>query len=271
MGEEGPVDTLLHHQSGPEPRAPDRRRPRDRRDRPLAVEPGLKKPFFLLTHLDSSHFYYVFHEAKPAVRPNAEAVTTRRLLERSPASRELLFNRYQNAVAHDDSTSAGPRGGESGRPIRRHRGRHHRGPRTSFDPGMVGHLQVSEPPNHSPADAATRRARRSRVEPLTTEADACRRRDPSGPPTRPQRRLGAGAVGPPRRSVLTLEAAMRQAHLTFLSSRCVRPGIQRGAAALVLADPSLGRDGAPLPGWRELLAPSPGRANSSRPQRDAEP
>jgi len=114
-------------------------------------EPGLKKPFFLLTHLDSTHFFYFFHPEKAVVRPYAEAVTTRRLLDRSPESRDLLFNRYQNAVAQADFNvgrildaveRAGLHDDTDVVALADHG--------QAFDPGMVGHLQVSEATKHVP-------------------------------------------------------------------------------------------------------------------------
>ena len=204
-------------------------------------EPGLKKPFFLLTHLDSTHFYYFFHEAKAAVRPYAEAVTTRRLLERSPASRELLFNRYQNAVAHADfnvgrileAVNQAGLSDDTAVVIIADHGQ-------AFDPGMVGHLQVSEATKHIPLLMRLPGVPPARVERLVTDADVF--------PTlfdylqiqgldRRRRAWALGAVGPA--ASLGVDAGGGHAtgapDVPAVHDR-VRPGFSRGADALVLAD-----------------------------------
>ena len=225
-------------------------------------EPGLKKPFFLLTHLDSTHFYYFFHEAKAVARPYAEAVTTRRLLARSPGSRDLLFNRYKNAVAHADfnvgrileAVDGAGLSGDTAVVIIADHGQ-------AFDPGLVGHMQVSEATKHVPLLMRLPGVAPARVERLVTNADVF--------PTlfdylgiqgldRSVLLGRSSRSDPPRRSVLTLDAGMRQAHLTFPEFTVVFDLVSVEERALSFSPISiLGRDGAPVSGWRKLLPTIP--------------
>ncbi len=225
-------------------------------------EPGLKRPFFLLTHLDSTHFYYFFHEAKAVARPYAEAVTTRRLLARSPETRALLFNRYRNAVAHADFNvgrilDALTRSGlldQTAVVVISDHGQ-------SFDIGAVGHLQVSEETKHVPLLMRLPGIPAGRVERLVTDADVF----PTLFDYLGIEGLDAGALlgrsarsGAPRGSVLTLEAAMRQAHLTFPAFTIVLDLDVAEERTFTFAPRTiLGPDGAPLAGWRDLLATVP--------------
>jgi glucan phosphoethanolaminetransferase (alkaline phosphatase superfamily) len=226
-------------------------------------EPGLPKPFFLLTHLDSTHFYYFFHEHRAVFRPYAEAVTTRRLLARSPASRELLLNRYKNAAAHADfnvgrileAVSASGRSEDTAIVVVSDHGQ-------SFDLGTVGHLQVSEATKHVPLLMRLPGVPAARVERLVTDADVfptlfdyLQVRGLDGA----HALLGRSArTGPRRGSVLTLEAAMRQAHLTFPRFTVVFDLETAGERTLTFAPRTvLGRGGEPLPAWRDLLATIP--------------
>jgi glucan phosphoethanolaminetransferase (alkaline phosphatase superfamily) len=232
-------------------------------------EPGLKKPFFLLTHLDSTHFYYFFHEEKAIVRPYAAALTTRRLLDRSPESRDLLYNRYQNAVAQADfnvgrildAVAKAGLADDTAIVVVADHGQ-------SFELGRFGHLQVSQATKHVPLLMRLPGVARGHVSRLVTDADVF--------PTLfdylgiegldPRALLGRSArSGPERRSVLTLEAAMRQAHLTFPDLSVVLDLDAADDRMLTFAPISvIGRDGRPLPHWRDRLRTVPWREELRR-------
>lgn len=228
-------------------------------------EPGLEKPFFLLTHLDSTHFYYFFHEEKAVARPYAGAVTTRRLLARSPGSRELLFNRYKNAVAHADFNVGRILQAVAGAGLAENTAvlvmsDHGQ----SFDLGSVGHLRVSEATKRVPLMMRLPGVQAGRVERLVTNADVF----PTLFDYLQVQGLDAGLVmgrsarsGPPRRSVLTLEAAMRQAHLTFEPFTIVFDLDSARERTLTFTPTAiLDRKGQPTAGWRRTLATVPWRS-----------
>jgi glucan phosphoethanolaminetransferase (alkaline phosphatase superfamily) len=239
-------------------------------------DPALPTPFFLLTHLDSTHFYYFFHEDRAVARPYAEAVTTRRLLARSPESRDLLFNRYKNAAAHADfnvgrilqAVDAAALSEDTAIVVLSDHGQ-------SFDLGTVGHLQVSEETKHVPLLMRLPGVPPARDDRLLTDADVF----PTlfdylrVPGLDAGVLLGRSALsGPPRRSVLTLEAAMRQAHLTFPRFTVVFDLDAAEERTLTFSPRTvLGPDGEPMPGWRDMLATVPWRSELSHNLTEGEP
>jgi glucan phosphoethanolaminetransferase (alkaline phosphatase superfamily) len=223
------------------------------------AEPGLKRPFFLLTHLDSTHFYYFFHEERAVARPYAEAVSTRRLLARSPDSRELLFNRYKNAVAHADfnlgrilqAVAGAGLADDTAILVLSDHGQ-------SFDLGTVGHLRVNEATKRVPLLMRLPGVPPARVERLVTNADVFPTLFDYLQVQGLDRSLVLGRSArsaPPRRAVLTLEAAMRQAHLTFEPFTIVFDLASAAERTLTFTPTAiLDRSGRPLAGWRGLLA-----------------
>jgi glucan phosphoethanolaminetransferase (alkaline phosphatase superfamily) len=229
------------------------------------AEPGSGKPFFLLTHLDSTHFNYFFHEEKAVVRPYSDAVSPRKILARSPESRELLFNRYKNAAAHVDfnigrivaALRASGRFDDTAIVIIADHGE-------GFDLGAVGHMQVNEVTKHVPLLMRLPGVAAARVGRLVTGGDVfptlfdylrIKGLDSSVLVGRSAR------SGPPRNSVLTLQAAMGQANLTFPLFTIVFELNSVQDRRLTFSPTTiLGRDEKPISGWRELLATVPWRS-----------
>ncbi len=232
-------------------------------------EPGLKKPFFLLTQLDSTHYNYFFHEEKAVVRPYSETVTPRKVLTRSPESWDLLFNRYKNAVAHVDSNigrivdavrSAGLFEDTAVVIISDHG--------EGFHAGAVGHVGVNEVTKHVPLVMRLPGVAPARVERLVSDGDVF--------PTLfdylqiqgldEDVFLGRSArSGRPRSSVLTLQGAMGQASLTFPLFTIVFDLSSVEDRVFTFSPTTiLGPDGEPIPEWREMLATIPWKSELRR-------
>jgi membrane-anchored protein YejM (alkaline phosphatase superfamily) len=224
------------------------------------TDPGLEEPFFLLTQLDSTHFRYFFHEDKAVVTPYADALSPRQVT--SQASLDLLFNRYKNAVHHVDYNI-----GRMVEALRRS-GRlddtaivvisdHGEG----FELGAVAHMQVNEVTKHVPLLMRLPGVPGQRLNHLVTDGDVF--------PTLfeylevegldHEVLLGSSAWSTrDRRSVLTLQGAMRQATLTFpLFTIMLEIGWVDDQVLTFSPTTIVGRDGVPIAGWRALLEAVP--------------
>jgi glucan phosphoethanolaminetransferase (alkaline phosphatase superfamily) len=224
---------------------------------------SMKEPFFILTQLDATHYRYFFHEEKALIRPYADALSPRQVT--SQASLDLLFNRYKNSVYAVDSNigrivdavRASGRYDDTAIVVISDHGE-------GFELGAVAHMQVNEVTKHVPLVMRLPGVTPARVNRLVTDGDIF--------PTLFEYLqvegldadvlLGHSARSSYERgSVLTLQGAMRQANLTFpLFTIVFDIGWIEDKVLTFSPTTILGRDGKPIPGWRDLIATVPWRS-----------
>jgi membrane-anchored protein YejM (alkaline phosphatase superfamily) len=221
-------------------------------------EPALDKPFFALIQLDSTHYRYFFDDVA-VVKPYAVFVGPWSIT--SQENLDLLYNRYKNAVHHVDYNI--------GRIVDALRSSGHYDDTAivvisdhgeSFALGSATHVQVNTVTKHVPWLLHLPGVPPARVDKLTSHRDVF--------PTLFEYLgiegldhrvlLGHSVWSATRRSVLTLQGAMRQAMLTFRLCAIVFDLGWSGEESLTFSPVGVvGVDGKAVAHWRDLLSSLP--------------